>query len=227
MTRRFRITAHLPFCSIALWTLGQLGGCASHDLVEDANYNRSAIYGGTAVDAAKIGVVQIAQTDGLTGKFCNVGTGVMVTNEWLLSAAHVLEPCSPPAEKMYITLKGTPFDQSIVYGKPFPQVFTHPRYVAGSAWDNEGWDAALMKISPLVINGSSSGFRRWLTPKNVPDLVLSGKKAFYGYSLTAPPASWPPDDSLFGTPEWLKIIHISLPAPPTHDLRVKCEQRSG
>ncbi|MCK6534259.1 MAG: VCBS repeat-containing protein [Polyangiaceae bacterium] len=210
MTRPFRSAAHVLFCVIAVWALAQLAGCTGRDF-EDTAGQQSEIYGGTTVDAAKIGVVQIAQTDGLTGKFCSVGTGVMLTNEWLLSAAHVLEPCVPPAEKMYITMKGSPFDQSIVYGKPFPKVFTHPRYVAGSARDNEGWDAALMKISPLIVNGSGSGFRRWLTSKGATEFVLSGKKAFYGYSLTAAPATWPPDDSLFGTPEWAGFTVVPFP----------------
>ena len=171
---------------------------------------------------AQIGAVEIGWFYTPPGssnmQLCSVGSGVMLTNEWLLSAAHVLkDPCDTIVpEKLVVSMKGSPFDQSQIYGQSELaqlKVYAHPRYVPDSTGQaNYGTDAALMKLkAPLLIQGAATGHKRWMTPKPAADFVLAGKKSFYGYSFSSPPATWPPPDSVFGNPTTADFTVVPYP----------------
>ena len=91
---------------------------------------------------AQIGAVEIGWFYTPPGssnmQLCSVGSGVMLTNEWLLSAAHVLkDPCDTIVpEKLVVSMKGSPFDQSQIYGQSELaqlKVCAHLRYVPDSS----------------------------------------------------------------------------------------------
>lgn len=197
----------------------------SDDRREQMGGSSSAIYGGTPTDLTGEGAVQIAFYDGF-GDLCSIGSGSMVTNQWLISAAHVLvKPCGTvPVVKIIISEKsggaGTDFTQ--VYGQAESAAFL-ARVHARDGYDptagptdppQTGVDVAIVKLDlPLPISGSTTGFLRWPTPKKTSDFINTGKKTFYGYSVLSQPSSWPPDAGAFGNPASAQFQVLSYPPP--------------
>lgn len=197
----------------ALVTSWVILGCGERpEKSEQTSGNGAALYGGIAADGAQVGVVKIEWF--LSGKSCGFGSGVMLTNEWLLSAAHVLDdPCKAlgfDASQLKVTMTGLPSPQvkSFLKGN-IPYAFIHPRYSKGLPSSHLGWDAALMKVGPpgFQIAGTTSQHRRWLTQSNA-SAFYGAPASFYGYSWTAPPinpcpppaAPCPPSQPALGTP---------------------------
>ncbi len=152
------------------------------------------------------------------GTVCANGSGVMLTNTWLLSAAHVLDhQCPFPPVELKITMRGSLLNQTQTYqAASFPFVFVHPRYIYGGSFGtagiNHGWDAALMNLSqPFTIGGAVTGHVRRLTTKRASDFILAGKKSVFGTSITSPPATWPPPAGAFGNPNTADFTVVPFP----------------
>ena len=189
-------------------------GCGAQD---PKGSGSQEIYSGSPVDGSQVGVVYIEYKDGF-GDVCSSGSGVMLTNTWLLSAAHVLDhQCPFPPVELKITMRGSLLNQTQTYqAGSFPFVFVHPKYVyAGplkTAGINHGWDAALMNLSqPFTIGGSATGHVRRLTTKRVSDFILAGKKSVFGTSVTSPPTTWPPPPNAFGEPASADFTVVPFP----------------
>lgn len=184
----------------------------------------AAIYGGTTTDLTLEGAVQIACYDGFGG-LCSVGSGSMVTNEWLISAAHVLvNPCgSVPVAKIIISelSGGAGPDYTQVYGQSesaalLARVHARDGYDPTGSPDlpQVGYDVAVVKLDqPLHILGTNTGFLRWPTEKYTSEFVYTGKKTFYGYSVLSQPSSWPPPASAFGNPASAQFDVVVWPPP--------------
>jgi hypothetical protein len=188
--------------ALGLFVLGMLAvfsaaiaGCSDTSARrDDSSSAGAALIGGIPIGGNVVGVVHVEWLDG-AGDPCVHGTGVMLTNDWMMSAAHVLTniDCfgSSPAE-LKIIMKDAAGDQMADYPKGFfPQAFVHPRYTnelkkakdENRPVDHKGWDIALMKVSAFNISGSTTQHRRWMT-LNETSSYYGAFESFYGHGFS-------------------------------------------
>lgn len=209
MARRAFAFLVVPPLLFALGAAGVVGGCSSQDPPAHTAPASAALYGGTVVpDASQLGIVYLAyvpnQDPSEAG--CWTGTGVLLTNDVILTAAHVadyqrvvLTPAcakTPPAflrvsmpdptavggaQRRWISCGGT-----VGCGE-----WIHPKYVPGpgitdkAARNNNGEDAALIPFSGFSVKGMAAFYERPLTQKPTSD--FHGKSVTcYGMSKSTP-----------------------------------------
>lgn len=185
---------------IALAAAAVAGGSSSPDPPSPAARSRAALYGGTVIsDASQLGVVYLeyVPTQSPAEVGCDGGTGVLLTNDIILTAAHVADyqtvvkkpgcVATPPAflrvsmpdpaavdgvQRRWISCGGT-----VGCGE-----WLHPHYVPNPGVvdtvlrSNNGEDAALIRVGSFIVKGVSSFYERPLTSKPTSD--------FHGKSVT-------------------------------------------
>lgn len=105
---------------------------------EDASHAEGAIYNGTTVSQTGTGHV-LLNTKGAS--YCS---GVLLTNNWVLTARHC-DLNINPSDPSYTTVVVMDYNTSVQQIRSVAQVVSNPN----------GWDVALVKVdSPFDINGS-------------------------------------------------------------------------
>ena len=176
--------------------LGLVGACSS-STTEPTTKGSQSLYGGTDVpDAAKLGIVWIQAVkqvgsvpDPVNDSICGSGTGVLLTNDKLLTAAHVVDRDAMPATCKPNWLHLTMPDPSVLGGaqkrfiscatSKFCGAVTHAGYTT-NATNYDGRDVAIVRrFTPLVVNGQIAFHRRALTRKAT-STFYQKKLACYG-----------------------------------------------
>ena len=184
----------------AVACLGLMGACSS-STTEPTTKGSQNLYGGTDVpDAAKLGIVYIQHVPTDTAvSGCWRGTGVLLTNDKLLTAAHVVDRDSAlgagckPTQLGWLRL--TMPDPSVPGGQQvrviscaaskFCGAATHARYTTaplgtGILLNNSGEDSAIIQnFSPFTVAGQAAFYRRKFTSKPTASFYAS-KLTCYG-----------------------------------------------
>ena len=164
----------------------------------------SPLIAGTVVDdAASVGVVWLEYLD-QANFVCYVGTGVVLTNDTILTAGHVADwllAKSMCAKGGYVPtkLRVTMPDPSVAGGEQVRVISCggttkegcgarfHSGYQTSTKGNNRGQDAAVLTVSgSLVVNGVSSFYRRPISKDSIPP--YNQKVTCYGMSDSAPVA---------------------------------------
>jgi hypothetical protein len=151
-------------------------GPAAHEEVEVAT---GAIIGGTPVaSAAAGGNVYLVRTSGVTG----AGSGVLLTNEWVMTAAHVVYDVRDTPSSLLVTM-----GNQTIAGK---EIHIHPLYAPKLKPEDlqpDDIDVALVKVDhPFTGPASKPTYARKITARATPDLIdtLNLKTRCIGYGPT-------------------------------------------
>lgn len=200
----FRVGAAL---SIVLSAAAATSACSSPDQPASAARASAALYGGTVVaDASQLGIVYLeyVKNQDPFEVGCSSGTGVLLTNDVILTAAHVADyqtiksECGTTAPAY---LRVSMPDPTAVDGKQrrwiscggsvgcgewlHPKYVPHPGIVAKPAFNNNGEDAALIPFSGFTVKGIGAFYERPLTLKPTSDFHAK-QLTCYGMSVSSP-----------------------------------------
>jgi secreted trypsin-like serine protease len=168
--------------SILVWGL-LLSGCSGGGQPsEDVDGVSAAIHNGNPVaNKAADGVVGLAhvKAGSTTGEF---GTGILLNDDWVLTAAHVADEAADDPSSMLVALG----DETVKASR----IRLHPMYDASRNKEisNDNIDVALVRLEKHF----SSSFRRNISRLSTKDMVGKGTRliGFGKTNLVTNPARW-------------------------------------